>query len=197
MSEQRKGRFLLVMLVLVFALPVLGVVVLHQLDWRPGGKSYGELIQPPRALNFPLLTTAGNKPFAAADWQRKWHMVYITAAACDKNCRDELHTMRQLHASLAKDIDRIERVWLIAGAVPADQLPQLRQLQREYPDLIVLPDASALTAQFDLPHSPAGSGGRVYLVDPLGHLMMSYPPAADPYGMRKDLMRVLTYSWAG
>lgn len=194
MSERRKGRFMLAMLVLVFALPVLGVVVLHIADWRPSGKSYGELMQPSRALDFPLLNTAENKPFAAPDWHRKWHMVYITASTCDQNCRDELHTMRQLHASLAKEIDRIERVWLIAGAVPAEQV---RQVQRDYPDLVVLPDAAALTAQFNLPHSQADSGGRVYLVDPMGHLMMSYPRGADPYGMRKDLLRVLTYSWAG
>ncbi|HEY3326428.1 MAG TPA: hypothetical protein VGK14_04590 [Novimethylophilus sp.] len=197
MSEQRKGRFMLVMLVLVFALPVLGVVILHSADWRPGGKSHGELMQPSRALDFPLLNTAGNKPFTAPDWHRKWHMVYITAATCDQNCRDALHTMRQLHASLAKEIDRIERVWLIAGAVPTDQVSQLRQVQRDYPDLIVLPDAAALTTQFNLSHSQAASGERVYLVDPMGHLMMSYPRGADPYGMRKDLVRVLTYSWTG
>ena len=194
MREQRKGRFLLVMLVLVFALPVLGVVVLHKLDWRPGGKSYGDLVQPPRALNFPRLTTAGNKPFAAADWQRKWHMVYITTDACDQLCRDELHRMRQLHASLAKDIDRLERVWLIAGVVPADQLGLV---QRDYPDLIVLAGGAAVTTHFDVPQGPADSSGLIYLVDPLGHLMMSYPRGADPYGMRKDLVRVLTYSWAG
>lgn len=193
MNEQRKGRFTLMMLVLVFALPVAGVALLHMLDWRPGGSSYGELLQPPRALAFPALTTAAGTPFAAPEWQRKWHMVYVSTGPCTSQCRSELHGMRQLHASLAKQIDRIERVWIVAGTPPAQDLNTIRH---EYPDLVVLPGADALARQFGL-GSPADNAGYVYLVDPLGNLMMRYPRGADPYGMRKDLMRVLTYSWTG
>lgn len=194
MNEQRKGRFMLVMLVLAFALPVLAVVGLHVADWRPGGKSYGDLLQPPRVLDFPALQNARQQPFAAPHWRGKWHLVYVSHSGCEENCRKELHTLRQLHASLAKDIDRVQRVWLIAGTPPQQQVSQIQQ---QYPDLVVLPQAAALTVQFDLPRVPAESSGRVYLVDPMGHLMMSYPQGADPYGMRKDLMRLITYAWAG
>ncbi len=189
MSEQRKGRFMLILLVLVFALPVAAVVLLHVAGWRPGGKSYGELVQPPRTLQFSEMRTAANQPFGKADWLRKWHLVYVTAAECDPRCLEELHTMRQLHASLAKEIDRVQRVWLVAKMPPA---AQAEELQRQYPDLVVLTQAAALVSQFDTP-----PGGYVYLVDPMGHLMMRYLPGADPYGMRKDLLRLLTYSWAG
>lgn len=194
MNDQRKGRFMLIFLVLVFALPVVAVVVLHWADWRPSGKSYGDLVQPPHTLNFPLLNTAQHQPFTAQAWQGKWHLVYIASSACDESCLKQLHMMRQLHASLAKEIERLQRVWLIAGKAPAEQVDQL---QRTYPDLVILPGAADLVAQFELPNIPAASGGRIYLVDPLGHLIMSYPKDADPSGIRKDLMRVLTYSWAG
>jgi hypothetical protein len=190
MSEQRKGRFMLILLVLVFALPVVAVVLLHMLDWRPAGQSYGELVQPPRTLQFAEMRTAANQPFGQQDWLRKWHLVYITKAECDTQCQKDLHTLRQLHASLAKEIDRVQRVWLISNTTSAAQLDAL---QRQYPDLVVLPQAAGLAAQFET----QSDSRYVYLVDPMGHFMMRYPPDADPYGMRKDLLRLLTYSWAG
>ena len=39
--------------------------------------------------------------------------------------------------------------------------------------------------------------GRIYLLDPLGHLMMSYPPAIDPNDIRKDLARLMRVSRVG
>lgn len=194
MNEQRKGRFMLILLVLVFLLPVLAVVVLHMADWRPEGKSYGELVQPPKTLDIPVLATPQHEPFDARTWHGKWHMVYIVGNNCDRTCFDQLHMMRQLHAMLAKEIDRVQRVLIVANTLPAEQLDALRQ---QYPDLIILPAAAQLAAQFDLPQAPAVNSGRTYLVDPLGHFMMSYPHGADPYRMHKDLMRMLTYSWVG
>jgi len=194
MNPQRKGRLQLILLVLVFALPVAAVVALHWADWRPSGKSYGELVQPPRSLSFPVLNTLQHQSFASQAWLGKWHMVYVTGSACADGCRKDLHTMRQLHASLAKEIDRLQRVWLVTGSL---SLEEASMLQHEYPDLIILSDASALAAQFELSNVSAADGGKVYLVDPLGHLIMSYPPNSNPYGMRKDLLRLMNYSWAG
>jgi hypothetical protein len=41
------------------------------------------------------------------------------------------------------------------------------------------------------------NAGRSYIVDPLGNLMMSYPPDADPRGILKDLKRLLRLSHIG
>ena len=40
-------------------------------------------------------------------------------------------------------------------------------------------------------------GGRIYLVDPMGNLMMFYEPDADAKGMVKDLERLLKISYVG
>lgn len=193
MNSQRKGRLQLLLLVMVFVLPVLAVVVLHSTDWRPEGKSYGELVQPPRQLTFPSLSTSGHQSFDAASWQGHWHLVYVSAQECGESCAADLHMLRQLHASLGKEIDRLQRIWLISDSLPTD----IANIENQYQDLIILPQSRALIAQFDLPHIPAADSRRIYLVDPLGHLVMSYPPNSNPYGIRKDLMRLLSYSWAG
>jgi cytochrome oxidase Cu insertion factor (SCO1/SenC/PrrC family) len=193
MNLQRKGRFQLLLLVLVFVLPVLAVVMLHWADWRPEGKSYGELVRPPRSLAFPVLQTFRHEPFDAVAWQGHWHLVYVTAQECSESCRSDLHMLRQLHASLGKEIDRLQRVWIIAGPPPAE----IATVASQYQDLVILPQSGAFATQFDLPYIQAADSGRIYVVDPLGHLVMSYPPNSNPYGIRKDLMRLLSYSWAG
>jgi hypothetical protein len=44
---------------------------------------------------------------------------------------------------------------------------------------------------FPAPHAAAD---HIYLVDPLGNLMMRYPRDADPRRMVKDLARLLKHS---
>lgn len=191
MNQQRKGRWMLIFLLVVFALPVVIGVSLYVSNWRPGGGSYGALLQPPQPLNFPVLKTPYGKPVDALAWKNKWHLVYIAPATCDAECRNGLHVMRQIHASLAKDIDRLERVWLVDGPL----LPGTQVLQSQYPDMLVLADAAALARQVDA--KLASGAGRIYLIDPLGNLVIRYPSGSDPSGIRKDLMKLLRYSWTG
>jgi cytochrome oxidase Cu insertion factor (SCO1/SenC/PrrC family) len=45
--------------------------------------------------------------------------------------------------------------------------------------------------------APVAAAGRTYLVDPLGNLLMSYPPGADRAGILKDLKQLLRLSHVG
>jgi ABC-type hemin transport system substrate-binding protein len=102
--------------------------------------------------------------------------------------------MRQLHASLAKDISRVQRVLLTPSS-------NLESIQKQYPDLVILNQPSAelasLRQQFDLANAPAGNEDRVYLIDPLGNLMMNFPATISDADVRKDLIQLLAYAWAG
>jgi hypothetical protein len=77
----------------------------------------------------------------------------------------------------------------------------LGDLQKQYPDLIILnqpsADVAALAKQFDVNGVSAYTSERVYMVDPLGNLMLSYSNQVKPVEMRKDWVRLLKYSWAG
>jgi len=57
--------------------------------------------------------------------------------------------------------------------------------------------AEQMAAYFLIDGTPMMGGERVYLIDPLGNLMMFYPPDADPSGMLKDLRKLLKYSKIG
>lgn len=178
---------MLVFLMALFVLPILVVLVMYQVDYRPGGASHGQLLAPPKALQLTPLTDQHGQPFAAEQWHKKWVMVYVAAGACDAGCQQQVHLLRQIHVSLNKEIDRVQRVLIAPAADPA----ALAALQQQYPDLVILagPPSAALAQQF-------GADG-VYLVDPLGNLMMHYPAGYDAKGLREDMTRLLKYSWVG
>ena len=50
---------------------------------------------------------------------------------------------------------------------------------------------------FGVEGSAPPEAGRIYLLDPLGYLMMSYPLAIDPNDIRKDLARLMRVSRVG
>jgi hypothetical protein len=196
LNQQTKGRRMLVFLLVLFVLPILAVLVMYQLDYRPGGSSHGELIAPPKALQVPAMQTLQGKPCRAEQWKNKWSMIYVSASGCAEECQKQVHMLRQIHVSMNKEIDRVQRLLLIPA--PTDQA-ELAAIQKKYPDLVVLTgsEAGALAQQLDLPGQPALTSGRVYLVDPLGNLMMSYPSDFKPKGLRGDMTRLLKYSWVG
>lgn len=189
-----QGRWMLLFLFLFFAAPLIVVTVMHQLDWHPSGASRGHMVMPVKPIDMPdnLLDSVGNV-VPATLIKEKWSMVYV-ADQCDEVCSKRLYDMRQIHASLSKHVPRVQRILLTNSA-------DVHALKEKYPELIVLNQPSAehsmLIHQFDLAGVNAATGERVYFVDPLGFLMMSYPidiPASD---IRKDLGRLLAYAWAG
>ena len=193
-TTKPSGRWMLLLLFAFFAVPLLLVMLMHRFDWHPQGSSHGELVSPARQLQTPSqLLDAHGTPVGSALWRDKWSMVYITND-CQQNCNERLHVMRQLHVSMAKNIDRVQRVMLTSS-------DHLERVQEQYPDLLILNqpmnELTKLRQQFDLPGKPAGSEDRIYFVDPLGNLMMSYPITIAPAEIRKDLSRLLAYSWAG
>lgn len=174
-------------LVCFFALPIALVLVLHLSGWRPGGASHGELLTPPQPLQLPALHDLNGQPYASQQWQGKWSLLYVAGRdGCAAPCQQQVHLLRQIHATLNKDIERAQRVLLLPNSADQSHLPAL---QRRYPDLIVL----LADAQPQL----AGQQSGVFLVDPLGNLILRYPPDYDPQGLRKDMQRLLRYSWVG
>jgi hypothetical protein len=117
-------------------------------------------------------------------------LLAVDSGQCDAACQAKLLRIRQLRLMQGKDMDRIERVWLVTdGRAPDPDLMRLHQGAR-------LLDARAEDLLALLPHQER-PGDFIYLIDPLGNLMMRYPRDADPQGMKKDLERLLKVSRVG
>jgi len=196
-DARRRSRASLIGLAALFFVPLaLSFYLYYGTGWRPtGGAQHGELIDPARPLpEVELATPAGT--LTGADFLRRdWHLVYVGSGECPAACRDSLAKSRQVRLALDKDVNRVSRVFLYSGGLAAGEY-----LAAEHPDLasasIDGPGGEALLAAFPAGLAPHSSG-RLYLVDPLGNLLMSYPPDAPPRALLDDLERLLRLSHIG
>ncbi|HOY70856.1 MAG TPA: hypothetical protein PL131_05730 [Methylotenera sp.] len=194
LERQRKGRWVLLSMLIFFVAPIVAVIAMYKFDWRPQGRSVGELITPAYLLQMPnLVKRSDGKQIGAELWKDKWSMVYV-AEQCEEKCLEKLRNMRQIHVSLYKEIPRMQRV-LITSQTDVAELKQM------HPELIVLNQpvevVEQLNAQFDETGVQASHADKLYLVDPRGFLMMRYASDTDPALIRKDIVRLMKYSWAG
>ncbi|MDP2707403.1 MAG: SCO family protein [Burkholderiales bacterium] len=196
-SASRRKILLLAALV---ALPAIVAYALYFSGWRPASfGNYGELVQPARPIADAGFIQLGGRSLRFSGLHGKWTLMIFSPAECLSRCERNLVTMRQVIATLGKDTDRVQSVFVVTDAKARDWL---RFAIKDYLGLRAIigpPEAiAALARQFTLPAgSPLDNLNRIYLVDPLGNLMMSYPPDADGNGIRKDLARLLRVSRIG
>ncbi len=158
--------------------------------YQPDGRvNYGELMADKQLPDAVLKLTDG-KAFALSQLHGKWLFVTVDDATCDVYCEKKLWQIRQVRKTQGKYPERIERLWLITGGgQPSSRL-------REEFEGTWLVDAAGSAVLNALPYVGARSD-HIYLVDPLGNLVLRYPRDADPSRMRKDLERLLKVSRIG
>lgn len=191
------ARRAILLVTALLAMPFAVAFGLYWFEWRPATLgNHGELIQPTRALPETGLDDADGRSLPTADLRRKWTLVLISKGPCDEACKEHLQQMRQVQVSLNKEMGRLNRVLLgdsVAALAGDAALPDLR---RRYPDLLIA--APAASKEGDAWRTALDSTGhRFYVIDPLGNVMMRYTDKPDMQGMRKDLERLLKYSWVG
>lgn len=193
------NRWVLAMLMLLFVLPVVLATSLYLAGWRPAGSGHhGELIQPARQIEGAALQTLDGKPTHFSALRGKWIMVHFGSSSCPEECMKNIYIMRQVHAAQAKEIGRVQRVFIATDRGTAEKL---KAKLADYPEMRVWTGETQALAElrqsFGIGAGQAAERQGIYLVDPLGNLIMRYPPGTDPSGMLKDLTRLLKYSWVG
>lgn len=194
----------IILLMLLFIFPVAASFILYASGWRPSGTiNHGELVQPARPIKDVSLTRLDGNRMRFADLKKKWTLVYFGSAECLTPCKDNLYKMRQVRLSLGADGTRVQRLFVVTNPKANPKaLDLLKYELKEHPGMAVVTgpaqSVEALANQFHLPAgTPLDDLERIYVVDPLGLLMMSYPADADPSAMRKDLKRLLKISRIG
>lgn len=192
-EQQKKGRWKLFAVIAICASPLVASYLTYYVIKPESRTNYGALIDP-RAYPVPVLrsTTLDGRPAELGSLKGKWIMLQASNADCDEPCKKRLHDMRQLRLAQGKDMDRIERVWMVTDDKPLETV-----LIREYDGthmLRVSPDALKKWL-------PAEEGttavDHIYMIDPLGNLMMRFPKDADPNRMKKDIAKLLKASRVG
>ena len=188
-EQQRRGRRVALVILALCAAPTVAAWFAYFV-WQPQSRTnYGELIEP-RSLSDPELRRLDGGSFRLSQLRGKWVLLQIDSGACGDSCRKKLVYMRQARLALGKDAERIERVWLLDdAAVPAPAL------LREHEGLNAV-RASGGSLLEELP-SLGNPAGYIFVVDPLGSLMLRFPGDPDGRKMLKDLARLLRASRIG
>ncbi|GBU15186.1 hypothetical protein AwPolaro_05640 [Polaromonas sp.] len=191
-GELRSGRWKMILVLLVCASPVIASYFTYYVIRPDGRRNFGELINPQRPLP-PLAThTLDGQASTLSALKGQWLLLSVAGGACDTHCEQNLYFQRQLRESLGREKDRLDRVWLVN-----DDAPVAPALQPALALSTVLRVAPAELAQWLEPAADKPLQDHLYVVDPLGNLMMRFPADMDAAAAAKaktDLERLLRAS---
>jgi len=192
-APQKRSRWMLWLVLLVCASPLIASYFTYYVIKPEKRNNYGTLIDQ-RAHPVPAMatTTLDGRPAPLQQFKGKWVMLMTGPASCADACRNQLFAMRQLRLMQGKEMERIERVWLITDRAPLDTI-----VIREFDGTHML-RADGATVQAWLPADGGTSSNQhIYLIDPLGHLMMRFPREPEPRKVYKDIYKLLKASAVG
>ena len=201
-NKMGKGRKQLLMLMAFFASPIIVAIIMYNYALETGPKktkNHGDLVVPARPLTDVILQSVSGKEYKFSDMRGKWIMVYLGDATCDESCKENLYKMRQSRLAQQGEHLRIKRLYI---STKGKAKTSLLNVVKDHPGMeVVYGNTSAVNSvlkQFELKDkSAAASAMRLYLVDPLGNLMMSYEKGFDPKGLIKDITVLLKISRIG
>ncbi|HEY7672642.1 MAG TPA: hypothetical protein VIC71_10525 [Gammaproteobacteria bacterium] len=143
----------------------------------------------PKPLPEVALRTPGGGT-TGTDWARyRWSLIYARITPCEGRCASDLAHLTEVHLALGADRARVQRVLLLADEdfrMTGDPTLLVGYLDAERDAELVNAFSLELLEQ-----------GRIFVVDPLGNLVMSYPPAPDQARLLEDLERLLNVSRIG
>lgn len=181
MSKQRtKARQKLIMLLVVFALPiVIAKVALEQKWFNYGVTNQGQL--PSQQLN---LHDIGLSDLMADE---HWLLVYLMPNDCLIPCQNMLSGLQNTYRALGREMPRVNKVALMSQQQNLQALEQFQNQDWHFTE-----------------RKQARGQGQVWVVDPLGNLVLTYPQAksngdfpALGKAIVSDMKKLLKYSRIG
>ncbi len=202
--NQTRGRIIFLSVVALFAVPLLAAVWLYKNTqtgnpWATSNK--GVLITPATPLEsfalMPLHVNAAEvesieQAYTLESLKTHWTMIYIAPQQCGEACKKNIYHMRQVWAGLGREAYRVQRLLLVDSE---QQFAELQPFLQHYPEQLIAISHPGFAGQFN--NKDKISPAPIYLVDPLGNLMMYFPVDLDPRSMLKDIKKLLKISKIG
>ena len=182
----------MILVLLVCASPVVASYFAYYVVRPEGRRNFGDLIDPQRPLPAFATRTLDGQAGQLTALKNQWLLLSVAGGACEVRCEKNLYFQRQLRESLGREKERLDRVWLVNDEAPVRDalLPALALAT-------VLRIAPGDVAQWLVPAVGKSLQDHLFLVDPLGNLMMRFPADMDADAAAKakrDLDRLLRAS---
>lgn len=199
MKALNSPRVALVVIASIFILPLVLAWLMFSgvIDFKLAStRNLGLLVEPPLPLSWNDLDEPGTGRDSPADtFAGHWLVLHAVPGTCDASCIEAIVGLRQVHRAAGRYRSRIRLGLLVAA--PTRELT--RQLQAIYHDFHLLDSPSdrlweTLGQAAGAAQPAVAAAGGTFLVDPMGRIMMYYPPDSDPNDLRQDLKRLLTWS---
>ena len=176
-----RGRLQLLLILLVVIGPMLLATAMYQ--WR---------FWVPESRTFHGQLHGGGKTLAdlgvTAHEPAGWQLLVTDAQNCAADCRELVYLARQIHIGLGREAGRASHALALGGTLDGEYAAQL---QREYPQLKRQPLEAARYAGF------GQKDAQLWIVDPLGNLVLSYPSGVSGKRVLEDLRHLLKLSRLG
>lgn len=185
----KAGRTQLVLISLIFVVPLVAAVWMYYGGNAPrpaASTNHGALLTPIISLADEL----GETPLLAAVADH-WATVYVNVGVCDNVCEDALYKQQQTRLMLGNDMSRVMRVLLHGPETPDTLL-----LTGEHAGLVVLSDPAVRQILTSTRPRELAAGG-LFLIDPLGNLVMYFPADISPRELVDDIEHLLKLSGIG
>jgi cytochrome oxidase Cu insertion factor (SCO1/SenC/PrrC family) len=176
----RRNRILLVGLFAITIVPMFGAFWLYQSSrsaapWATTNR--GELLNPIVPVDDLGLASADGVTSMRNSGQ--WWLVVVTEDGCTSECQTAVHQLRQLHILLGRDATRVKRSLVSLGGHAVDA--SLAQ----YPELVRFTGETAALRP------------GVYIVDPLGNVVLRYDYRSADKPVLEDMKQLLKVSHIG
>ncbi len=195
----RRGYRPLILVAVLCIAPVVASYLAYYLAPPSGRTNYGELVLPQRGTPALALRTLSGASYDLRSLRGRWVLLQVDRGECADACQRKLWNMRQVRLTTGRERERVARVTLFS-----DQTPLAANLLRDYDGTVFARADQRELQRFLLPPESAGAAGddsaladHIWIIDPLGNLMLRWPKNADPNRMKKDLARLLAASRIG
>ncbi|MDP1611682.1 MAG: hypothetical protein Q8M11_11540 [Sulfuritalea sp.] len=179
--KRRSGRWVLPAIALVCVLPLLAALYFRFVSPPEPAALVGQALEP-AAFPFVAVQRLDGQPLAHPEVAERWMVVHAGSGACDSGCRNALYLTRQARTAQGRNMERIQRVWIVTDAAqPAADLLAL------HPDLLLLNavDRRAMDT--------FAAAGVIHLVDRRGFVVFRYAPAVEPKAFILELGKLVKF----
>ncbi len=199
-AKSKRGQTLVIIIAILFFIPMALAWLMYATGIGVGDSkvNHGQLIQPPLQIEQLPLAGGSKQLLESKPLAHRWIIAYIEPQRCGNRCTKTLYHMRQVRKALGKRQKRVARLLITTPTNANKTLTAL--IAKDYQGTKIattqLKDLKTFLAP--VPSRQAAlQSGYLYLVDPLGNIMLSYSPDAPAKGMFKDLKRLLKVSNIG